>query len=211
MRFHLPSFLHYLSVGLPPDIAYFHHNHLVRLLASFPVKQEMLQALLKDVILSAVRCPLGTPTRTEEESLFETPPDAHMQTLADTLDAQGVSVVFGGKSLLREGRGARTIYEYRIDTRAIHACVTQVRFACDVSLVLKMLEGNYYVSLRMLRGYIKCKTGYVLSNRRLTPVLEHLEHEGVLKKGRNVQYCGRAVVSKRSGLLQRLKGVSAYG
>ena len=70
MRFHLPSFLHYLDQALPYNFACDHHHYMVYVITRFPVRFDFWQDTVLDTVLRTYETPLVTPSETESRSLI---------------------------------------------------------------------------------------------------------------------------------------------
>ena len=196
MRFHSPSFLHYLEFGLPLDVAFMHHRNTVYVLAKAPLRVEFLQELVAETVQRSILEPVGTLTQTEERSLFSTPPEPHVEALCQAL-LKDREYIRKTQVKRGEGGGEGTRYEYQIDLAAVNRIVQRVRLEEDARLVRSLIAGDAFTSIRIARKKVNLAIGRDFSKVRLEKALKHLEMLGVLarpKKNR-LQSIGREVVA----------------
>jgi hypothetical protein len=192
MRFHIPSFLHYLECSLPLDIAVLHHHYVVYLFSQTPVKLDFLQAVIADTVIRSCCDPIGALTETEKQSVLKTPPATHLETLSETLLGEKTYLSFT-RQPPGEG-GGEVRYEYRVNLRKLQQLIQAVRLQEDVKLIRRLIQGDYYTSLRLLAHKVYFNTGRVFSRKRLETAVLYLETQGILTRDDQVRTEGRRIV-----------------
>lgn len=193
MKFHIPSFLHYIHVGLPQDVAMVHHHYIIYLVSFYPLRQDFLQELICRAVIDTFETPLGTPDGTEERSLIEGLLDTHQETLCETLYDLNTYLTKITKHAPRAGEKIR--HEYQIDLREIMRIVKEVRLNEDLSLIWDLIRNDYFVSIRLLEKKIFINTGKAFSKRRISEALTELERQNLVKSNGHLRTYGREVIS----------------
>jgi len=191
MRFHQPSFMHYLTQSLDASFNVYAHNW--RLYVIPPHKfftWPLMHTYLIDAVVRSCDAPCDAPDGPRQRSLFEAPPESHLDALRDALSARSD---YAEIHHISTETGERL--EYRIDLKAIQQLVITVRREQDTRIAMHLLGGEIFMSERLLNLKLRRLYGREFSNRRCRQILHDLEIMGVCKGNGHLRTAGREVVS----------------
>lgn len=191
MRFHIPSFLEYLKNGLPHDVAMMHHHYICYIVSLYPLRKDFLQDVVCRAVVHTFESPLAPPDGPEERSLIGGLLDQHRGALENALHDQDTYL----QIIKQDGENTREKrHEYRIDINALRDILRTIRLQHDASLVLNLIQNDFFVSTRYLEKKIYLTTGKAFSRRRIDDVLHELEKQGYVKNNGYRKTYGREVL-----------------
>jgi hypothetical protein len=190
MKFHSPSFLHYLKAQLDISFDVYAHNWICYVSTSNKYfTREILTELIIDAMVNALDAPLAAPDGPRQRSLLDAPMDTHIDAVGVTLSAHRDYLT---KQTISTPAGER--YEYRIDLKALRRLIIATRRAQDVEVSKTLLQGEVYMSDRLLEKRFLRFTGIAISNRRAREIMQALVDQGLLKNNGNLRTAGREVL-----------------
>lgn len=193
MRFHYPSFLYYFEQYLPQDFSWFHHNGLIHLYTHNPyIRISALQELTAQVVERSLDEPLDAPRGPRERSLLDAPIDKHSEALKVALLVRKDYLQYQGKQPVQGGE--RSIYGYLIDLGQVQQILIEVRREEDVKLAMLLIEGEIFMSDRLLEKKILYTIGVAFSNRRIREITSELVKRNILKSNGRLRTHGREVM-----------------
>lgn len=201
MRFHIPSFLHYMKSNLPEDCALVHHHYICYVMSAIPLRMDFLQDSILAAVLLSFETPIGTLDSAEQRSLIEGLTDAHWEKLKEALSEKDTYLKkAGGK---KQNRGEPPLYKYQINVRLLMKILKAARLAHDCDLIQQLIQeelftidGKRFVSLRKLEKLLFYHTGKAFSMRRIDEALHVLQRQKVINGPNGFRYrYGREVKS----------------
>jgi hypothetical protein len=190
MKFHAPSFVWHLKRRFDITFDVYEHNWTLYLVTD---NKYFSQTLLKDLIIEAMTdaldMPLNAPDGVRQRSLLDAPIDTHLDALQAALRERTDYVSFRTISTINGER-----FEWRVDLRMIQAIVSEVRKAQDVELCKHLIQGDLFVSSRLLEKKILHSVGVAFSDRRLRDALALMEAQGLIKGNGHLRTHGREVL-----------------
>lgn len=190
MRYHQPSILHYLEQALDASFNVYAHNWTLYIVpphkfCTWPIVQNyLIQAIVR-----SCESPLGSPSGPEERSLFEAPPEPHLEALRGALSDRSD---YAEIHHIQTGRGERI--EYRIKLRMIQEIMIQVRREQDVMIAVKLMHGELFMSERLLNMKLRRLYGREFSLRRCKQIMDDLLTMGACKNNGHLRTAGREVL-----------------
>ncbi|MGD9125739.1 MAG: hypothetical protein PVH19_00035 [Planctomycetia bacterium] len=190
MRFHQPSLLYYLEQALDASFNLYAHNWTLYVVPpnaffSWP----LMQRYLIEALIQALEAPRGAPDGPQQRSLFESPPEPHCDALRGALAERSD---YAEIHHIQTGRGERL--EYRINLRLIQEIVIQVRREQDTLIAVKLLQGEIFMSERLLNLKLRRLYGREFSTRRCRQIMHDLVTMGLCKNNGNLRTAGREVM-----------------
>jgi hypothetical protein len=193
MKYHHPSFLWELKRRFDETFdVYDHHLTIYIVTENKYFSQEILRGLIVEAITDALIAPHDTPDGPRQRSLFDTPPEPHLDALKAALLAR--CDYLEKREILTAG-GER--FEWRVNCKRMQEIIADVRTAQDVNLALGVMQGDLFISNRLLYKKILRYQGRAFSDRRLRDLMEQLEIEGYVKGNGHLRSYGRDVLCKR--------------
>lgn len=191
MKFHRPSFLHYLTTLLPERLfsIYAHRWTLHVIPPNRYFTWRLMHEYLTEAVVTSCAAPLDAPDGPRQRSLFDAPPAAHLDALrvalserSDYAEIHHITTLIGER------------VEFRIDLKAIQSLVSQVRREQDVNLSIVLMQGEVFMSERLLNLKMRRLYGREISNRRCRQVMAELVTRGLCKNNGNLRTAGREVL-----------------
>lgn len=190
MRFHLPSFFHYLDCLLPVNIAVQHHHYVVYLLSAFPLRRDFLQEVVAAAALNTFETPLGTPASTEMDSLIKGLLDPHRETLVRTLQDTDTYI---HSFKMADAQGSIARYETHLDVIDIQEICRTVRVQEDSHLIWSLIQHDAFCSVRLTEKKVYLNTGKRFSFKRISDAILLLEQAGLVTKNGRLKTHGREI------------------
>ena len=192
MRFHIPSFLHYIQSSLPADAALVHHHYICYVMSAVPIRMDFLKECILDAVLSSFEKPIGTLDRTEQRSVIEGLTDDHWEILRKALSEKNTYLKKAKEK--KQNRG-EALHEYQINLRLVMKILREVRLSYDCTLIQDLIqdeiftiEGKRFISLRKLEKLIFYHTGKAFSIRRIDEALHELQRQKVVNGPNGFRY-----------------------
>jgi len=191
MRFHHPSVIYYLEQLLDESFNIYAHRWTLYVIppnayCTWPILHEFVI----EAVLRSCESPLGSPQGPEARSLFESPPEPHLDALRGALaDRSDYAEIHH----ISTGRGERL--EYRINLRMIQDIMIAVRREQDILIAVKLMQGELFMSERLLNLKLRRRYGREISMRRCKQIMNDLVAMGLCKNNGNLRTAGREVLS----------------
>lgn len=192
MRFHVPSFLHYMESNLPSDSMLVHHHYICYVMSALPLRMDFLKESILDAVLLTFEKPIGTLDSAEQRSVIEGLTDEHWEILRKALSEKNTYLK---KAREKKRNRGEVIHEYQINLRLIMKILREVRLSHDCGLIQELIQnevftidGKRFISLRKLEKLIFYHTGKAFSIRRIDEALHELQRQKVVNGPNGFRY-----------------------
>lgn len=190
MKYHHPSFLWEFTRRFDASFdVYDHHLTVYIITENKYFSQEILQGLIIEAITDALITPQGTPDGTRQRSLFDTPPEAHLDALRGALLDR---CDYLQKREILTAAGDR--YEWRVDCKMLQEMIATIRTEQDAKLALSVIQGDLFISNRLLYKKILRYQGRAFSERRIRALMSELEEQEAIRGNGKLRTYGRNVL-----------------
>lgn len=190
MKYHHPSFVWELQRRFDASFDVYDHHFIIYVItANKYFTAEILTGIIIEAITDALITPQGTPDGPRLRSLFESPPEPHLDALKNALREHGEIC---HKRTIQTGAGDR--FEWQIDCMAIQRIIADVRKTEDSKLAHDLIAGDLFTSHRLLQKKIYRYYGRAFSDKRIREVMLMLESQGVIRGNGHVRTHGRNVL-----------------
>jgi hypothetical protein len=190
MKYHHPSFLWELKRRFDDSFQVYDHHLVIYIVTDNKYfSQEILQGLIIEAITDALITPQGTPDGPRQRSLFDTPPEPHLDALRGALLDR---CEYLQKREILTASGER--YEWRVDCKALQDIIASVRTSQDAKLALTVIQGDLFVSNRLLYKKILRYQGRAFSERRIRALMAGLEEQELIEGNGHLRTYGRNVL-----------------
>lgn len=192
MRYHHPSFMHYFEQKFPIDFCLYAYNWTLYVIPPHDYfSGRLLCQYVTEALIEALEAPLDAPDGPRQRSLFEAPPVPHCEALAGALADSWEYLLNAGRIHFERGEEERI--EYRVNLRVIQGIVQDVRRSEDVKLALLMIDGEFFMSDRLLIHKIRQTRGRDIGPRRAREALRGLIELGFCHNNGRLRTAGREV------------------
>ena len=190
MKMHLPSFKWYFQRQFDANFEVWFHGMTVYVeTANRFFTLAILQTIVVTAIMDALDAPLSAPDGPRQRSLLDAPIDTHLDAVQGALREHCNYIQ---KHTILGPDGER--YEWRVDLRQVQQIIIETRRSQDVEMAKTLLQGELFMSDRLLEHHILHRVGVCFSNRRIREITKILVEEGILKNNGNLRTHGREVL-----------------
>lgn len=190
MKYHHPSFLWELQRRFDASFDVYDHHFVIYVVTDNPYcTAEIVAGIVTEAITDALIAPQGAPDGPRQRSLFDAPPAAHLAALQNALKEHGEYL---HKRTIQTGAGERI--EWQIDGLALQRIIAEIRKAEDAKLAKDLIDGDLFVSNRLLAKKFFHSTGRALSEKRVRDIMLTLEMQGIIRGNGHFRTYGRDVL-----------------